>query len=185
MAVEVALGSGSIGEGDRIGPGAALAMSGAVTYMGFDCLAERTLALAERRRYEDESAGQDERVADFVSAYAPFLAKGGRMVANFGAANPDAAGVDAVAALRKAGLEGVRVGVIRGDDVFKAVMEHNVELPERGCRASEANVVSAHAYIGADPVVELLEQNTQLISGGRLADASEFVRPRRRQPGRA
>ena len=45
-ATEVRIGSGSIGEGDRIAPGVALALSGAVDYMGFDCLAERTLALA-------------------------------------------------------------------------------------------------------------------------------------------
>src|SRR4051794_24730488 len=176
---DITIGSGSIGEGDRIGPGVSLAMSGLVDYMGFDVLAERTLAIAERRRVADESAGQDERMGEFVSAYADYLGKGGRMVGNFGAANPDAAARDAVAALRKAGLDGIKVGVIRGDDVYKAVMEQNVELAERGCRAGdpEAKVVSAHAYIGADPVVELLEQNAQVVIGGRLSDPSVFVGP--------
>lgn len=176
---EVSIGSGSIGEGDRIGPGVNLAMSGLVDYMGFDVLAERTLAIAERRRVADESAGGDERMGEFVSAYVEYIGRGGRMVGNFGAANPDAAASDAVAALRKAGLDGVRVGVIRGDDVYRAVVEQNVELAERGCRAGdpEAKVVSAHAYIGADPVVELLEQNAQVVIGGRLSDPSVFVGP--------
>jgi hypothetical protein len=176
---EISIGSGSIGEGDRIGPGVALAMSGLVDYMGFDVLAERTLALAERRRVADASAGQDERMAEFVSAYADYLGRGGRMVGNFGAANPDAAASDAVGALRKAGLDGIKVGVIRGDDVYKAVLEQNVALPERGCHAGdpEAKVVSAHAYIGADPVVQLLEQDAQLVIGGRIADASVFAGP--------
>src|SRR4051812_30420151 len=178
-ATEVRIGSGSIGEGDRIAPGVALALSGAVDYMGFDCLAERTLALAERRRYADDSAGQDERMTDFVTSYAEYLGAGGRMIGNFGAANPDAGGADAVAALRKCGLDGVRLGVIRGDDVLQAVLDHNVVLPERGLRANDpkANVISAHAYIGADKIVELLEQDAQLVIGGRLADASVFVGP--------
>ncbi|MBW3668284.1 MAG: DUF1446 domain-containing protein [Actinobacteria bacterium] len=177
--MSAAIGSGSIGEGDRIGPGVALAESGLVRYMGFDCLAERTLALAEARRVEDEATGQDERMGEFVERYLGFLGSGGKMVGNFGAANPDAAVADAVTALRGAGLSGTPVGVVRGDDVIDAVLEHDVYLPERGCtaRAEKARIVSAHAYIGADTIVHLLDEGARLVIGGRIADASVFVGP--------
>ena len=42
----LAIGSGSAYANDRLGPAAAMADSGRVTYIGFDCLAERTMALA-------------------------------------------------------------------------------------------------------------------------------------------
>jgi hypothetical protein len=178
-ATSIAIGSGSIGGGDRIEPGVALAESGVVTHMGYDCLAERTLALAQVRRLADPATGHDDRLGPLIAPMAGFLRRGGRMVGNFGAANIDAAATVAVDALRAAGLTGAKVGVIRGDDVLEAARAADVELPERGCRISTVpdEVVSAHAYIGAEGVVATLEQGAALVIGGRLADASVWVGP--------
>src|SRR5690606_17441141 len=46
----VAIGCGSAWAADRLEPGVALAESGRVDYLAYDCLAERTLALAQLRR---------------------------------------------------------------------------------------------------------------------------------------
>jgi hypothetical protein len=56
------LGCGSAYANDRLEPAAQLADSGRVGYLGFDCLAERTMALAQLRRRADPAAGQDERI---------------------------------------------------------------------------------------------------------------------------
>lgn len=178
-ATSITIGSGGIGAADRIGPALELAASGRVDYLAFDCLAERTLALAQIRRRQDASSGYDDRLPEIISGLAGFFRDGRRLVGNFGAANPDAALGAAVLALREAGLAGTRVGVIRGDDVRQAVVDHNVELPEFGgtVRDIGERLVSANAYIGADPIVELLEQDCQVIIGGRLADPSVYVGP--------
>lgn len=177
MTGTIAIGSGGVGAGDRLEPAKTLADSGHVDYMGFDALAERTLALAQVRRAADPGAGHDERIPQLIELFAPFLGRGGRIIGNFGAANPDAAAGVAVDGLRERGLGGTRLGVIRGDDVLQAAMDRDVELPERGCRIKELGdrAISAHAYIGAESIVELLEQDAQLIIGGRIADPSVWV----------
>src|SRR3954468_13950112 len=175
----LAIGSGSAYANDRLPPAAAMADSGRVSYIGFDCLAERTMALAHVRRRRDPAAGQDERIGALVPLLVNYLSAGRKVVGNFGAANPDAACEDFAKNLHAAGLRGVRIGVIRGDDVRDLVRDLDCELPEFGTtvRALGDSLVSANAYIGADPVVEALEGGAQIVLGGRLADPSLFVGP--------
>jgi hypothetical protein len=174
---EITIGCGSASADDFLEPGVALANSGNVDYMIFDCLAERTMALAHVRRLQDPTAGQDQRIPQVVEAYAGFLARGGRMIGSFGAANPAAAASEVVTALRSNGIDGARVGVLYGDDVLDIAMQLDVELPELGVRISqmETPVVAANAYIGAQGIVPLLEENCNFILGGRLADPSPYV----------
>lgn len=173
------IGGGSAYANDRLEPVRAMAGSGAVTYMGFDCLAERTMALAQVRRRDNPQAGQDERIAEIVPAVSQYLAGGGRIVGNFGAANPQAAFEDFSRALHKSGLGGVRLGVITGDDVRDVVKRLDVKLPELGTTAAALGdrLVSANAYIGAEPIVGCLREQAQIVLGGRLADPSLFVGP--------
>ena len=125
----LAIGSGSAYANDRLAPAAAMADSGRVSYIGFDCLAERTMALAHVRRRRNPASGQDERIRGLLPLLRGYLAAGGRVVGNFGAANPDAAAADFVEGLRALGLPGVRLGVIRGDDVLDLVLAQDAELP--------------------------------------------------------
>ena len=175
----VAIGCGSGYAEDRLEPAVALADSGLVDYMAFDCLAERTLALAQIRRMQDGSTGQDQRIGRVVEDMSRFLGTGRRVIGNFGAANPDAAAGDVVLGLRKAGLDGTKVGVVRGDDVRDQVLALDLPLPEMGTTAGAVSgkVVSAHAYIGAEWIVPLLEADCRFVLGGRLADPSLFVGP--------
>src|SRR3954469_25574957 len=138
------LGAGWAYANDRREPAAAMADSGRVSYMGFDCLAERTMALAQVRRRRDPAAGQDQRIGALVPLLAGYLSAGRRVVGNFGAANPDAACEDFAKNLHAVGLRGVRIGVIRGDDVRDLVRDLDCALPELGTtvRALGGSVVS-------------------------------------------
>ncbi|NJC71845.1 DUF1446 domain-containing protein [Planosporangium thailandense] len=179
LAPVLSIGSGSAYANDRLEPAAAMADSGRVSYMGFDCLAERTMALAHVRRRQDPSTGQDERIGALVPLLRGYLSRGGKVVGNFGAANPDAAYEEFAAHLRKVGLLGVRIGVIRGDDVHDLVTRLDCALPELGTTVGALGdrIVSANAYIGALPIVDCLREDAQIVLGGRLADPSLFVGP--------
>ncbi|MFF5232372.1 acyclic terpene utilization AtuA family protein [Dactylosporangium sp. NPDC000521] len=178
-AAVLSIGSGSAYADDRLDAVAAMADSGRVTYLGFDCLAERTLALAQIRRMADPAAGHDRRIGALLPLLHRYLAAGGRVVGNFGAANPEAARDEFARGLARLGLRGVRIGTIHGDDVRHVLAGHDVELPELGVTVKELGdrVVSANAYIGADGIVDCLRQDAQIILGGRLADPSLFVGP--------
>lgn len=175
----LSIGSGSAYANDRLEPAAAMAESGRISYIGFDCLAERTMALAHVRRRQDPGAGQDQRIGALVPLLRSYLAAGGKVVGNFGAANPRAAYEDFAASLRKVDLGGVRVGVVHGDDVLDLVSRLDCELPELGTtvQALGDRVVSANAYIGAEPIVDSLREDAQIVVGGRIADPSLFVGP--------
>ena len=175
----VTIGCGSAYANDRLAPAFDLARSGRVRYLGFDCLAERTLALAQIRKMSDPSKGHDERIAELVPLVAEFTAGGGRIIGNFGAANPPAALDQFVSGLRASGRSGVRVAMIEGDDVLDTVRSEDFDLPELGTSTSALGdrIVSAHAYIGAEPIVSALAEGADLVVGGRLADPSLFVAP--------
>src|SRR5690348_2834859 len=153
----LAIGSGSAYANDRLAPAAGMADSGRVTYIGFDCLAERTMALAHVRRRRNPAAGQDERIGRLVPLLQGYLAAGGRVVGNFGAANPDAAVGDFVTELREVGLSGIRLGVIRGDDVLDLVRAQDASLPELGTTVGALGdrIVSANAYKSEEHTSEL------------------------------
>jgi hypothetical protein len=175
----VAIGCGSAYANDRLEPAAELADSGRVSYLSFDCLAERTLAYAQLRRRQNPATGQDERIGRLVPLLRSYVAGGGKVIGNFGAANPEAAVAEFCAGLRDVGLAGTRIGVVTGDDVRDLVRDLDADLPEFGTTVGALGdrVVSANAYLGAEPIVDCLAQDAQLVVGGRLADPSLFVAP--------
>ena len=59
----IKVGSGAGYSGDRIEPAVELAEKGGLDYLVFECLAERTIALAQQVRMKDPSAGYDPLLA--------------------------------------------------------------------------------------------------------------------------
>lgn len=184
----IRIGCGSAFDRDRIDWAERMAYSGLVNYLGFDCLAERSMALNQIRKLEDPGAGYmtriengtpgfDPRLPQFADSLAGFVMDGGKVIGNFGGANPQGAGELVLDRLRKAGAAGTKVGVITGDDVLRQVLDRDLDLPEWGCKVSDVRdkVLSANAYIGADPIMAALDQGASWILGGRLADPSPYV----------
>ena len=88
----IRIGSGAGYSGDRIEPAVELAERGALDYLGFECLAERTIALAQvakRAIPPPASIRCCERAC--ARCCRPCVADGMRIITNMGAANPHAA----------------------------------------------------------------------------------------------
>jgi hypothetical protein len=180
-AESISIGCGSADAAERIDWPVELANSGLVSYMGFDSLAERTLAFAHARKMANPELGYNEHLPRTIPGFAPFVAKGGRMVTNQGGANPRSAGKLIVDEMRRLGYggTGLKVGIVHGDDCLEQVLAQDMQLPEIGSSVRElgSRLVGAYAYIGAEPVVECLEQGANWVIGGRLADPSCYVGP--------
>ena len=113
------LGSGAGYSGDRIDPAQDLAERGELHALVFECLAERTIALAQLRRAADPSQGYDPLLRERMRAVLPACqAQRITVITNMGAANPMAAGHAVLDVARELGLQKMRVAVVEGDDVL-------------------------------------------------------------------
>ena len=85
----VRLGGGAGFSGDRIEPALDLARDGELDYLIFECLAERTIALAQLARARDPGAGFDPLLEHRFEAVLP-ASRGNdvTIITNMGAANP-------------------------------------------------------------------------------------------------
>jgi hypothetical protein len=176
----VRIGSGAGYSGDRIEPSVELAERGDIRYLGFECLAERTIAIAQQARMADPSQGYDPLLADRMQAVLPICAaKGIKIITNMGAANPAAAAAQVAAVARTAGIRKLRIATVTGDDVTELVRPGDFVLEDtrEPALALGDRLVSANAYLGAAPIVEALAGGADVVITGRVADAALFTAP--------
>jgi Acyclic terpene utilisation family protein AtuA len=174
----IRIGAGSGFQGDRLEPAVILASQGELDYLALECLAERTIALAQLRKLADPAAGFDPLLEKRMVALLPLAVRNGfRIVTNMGAANPLAAGRKVIDLAKNLGLR-VKVAVVTGDDVL-AMLEPSLSTIEaRGAPLAEyGELVSANAYLGAQEIVPALATGAEVVITGRVADPSLFVAP--------
>ena len=88
----IRIGSGAGYSGDRIEPAIELAEKGGIQYLGFECLAERTIALAQQEKAKNPDAGYDPLLDRRMRAVLAICkSRGIKIITNMGAANPEAA----------------------------------------------------------------------------------------------
>ena len=175
----IRIGAGAGYAGDRIKPAVELAEKGRLDYLVFECLAERTIALAQQERRIDPARGYDPLLGERMrKVLVPCRANGVRIVTNAGAANPLAAAKLVLDVARSLGLAGLRVSAVTGDDVL-GQLEGGLRLQETGGTLADLGdrVVSANAYIGAKPVAEALALGADVVITGRAADSAIFMAP--------
>src|ERR1700712_3397757 len=106
MKTSIRIGGGAGYSGDRIEPAVELAEKGDIDYLVFECLAERTIALAQQARMKDPDAGYDPLLDARMLAVLPACVRNGiRIVTNMGAANPAAAAAKVRDIARSLGLK--------------------------------------------------------------------------------
>jgi hypothetical protein len=174
------IGAGAGFADDRIEPALALAEAGAVDYLVFECLAERTVAREVLSRRADPDGGYNPHLADRMQAVLPAAAANGvRIVSNMGAANPVGAARATQAIARDLGLN-TTCAAITGDEVTDLIHARpDLSLIESGqpVEAILPRLMSANAYLGADAVLMGLRTRADVVLTGRVADASLFLAP--------
>jgi len=173
----IRIGAGAGYSGDRIEPAVELAERGELDYLVFECLAERTIALAQQARKTDPAAGFDPLLAARMQAVLPICrAKNIKIITNMGAANPVAAAEATRSIARRHGLSGLKIAAVTGDDVLHAAKAADVALDIGGTISNLDNrVVSANAYIGARSIADALAAGADIVITGRAADPALFL----------
>jgi hypothetical protein len=174
------IGSGAGYSGDRIDPAQDLAERGELDALVFECLAERTIALAQLRRSLDPQQGYDLLLKERMRAVLPACMKQGvTVITNMGAANPRAAGEAVLQVARELQLPRLRVAVVLGDDVLPWMLDNEVPLmdSDQTVRSLDGRLISANAYLGADALLPALQSGADVVITGRVADPALFLAP--------
>jgi hypothetical protein len=182
----IKIGAGAGYAGDRIEPAVELAEKGDIQYLVFECLAERTIALAQQAKMKDPASGYDPLLAARMKAVlGTCKAKGIKVITNMGAANPLAAAEKTREIARALGLNGLKIAAVTGDDVLDAIKAGDYQIEETGGRVNDLGnrIVSANAYLGAGPVVEALAGGADVVITGRIGDPAMFLGPLVREFG--
>jgi hypothetical protein len=175
----IRIGGGAGYSGDRIEPAVELAEKGQLDYLIFECLAERTIAIAQQAKLGNPASGFDPLLNERMRAVLPFCRqKGIRIVTNMGAANPQAAGGEVCKLARELGLT-LRVAVISGDDVLSVIRSNATSFDwcEGSVRPPAADIISANAYVGARPIAQALSMGADVVITGRVSDPALTLGP--------
>jgi hypothetical protein len=149
-----------------------------------DYLAEITMSILQRQKQQDARAGF---ARDFLAALDPALdvvvERGIRVVTNAGGVNPRGCAEAVLELAERRGHRGMCVGVVSGDDILDRLDELLAKDPldniDTGAslRTVRDRVLSANAYLGADPIAEALRQGAQIVITGRCTDSALALGP--------
>ena len=175
------IGSGAGYSGDRIEPAVELAEQGDLDYLVFECLAERTIALAQQARINDPEGGYDPLLSERMRRVLPFVGvKAGRrrlrVITNMGAANPLSAAVEVRRIASELGVD-LKVAAVVGDDVLSALQPEWLLDNGQTVGSLGERLISANAYLGVDGILEALGADADVVITGRVADPSLFLAP--------
>ena len=175
------IGSGAGYSGDRIEPAVELAEQGDLDYLVFECLAERTIALAQQARISDPQGGYDPLLSERMRRVLPFVGAKGerrrlRVITNMGAANPVSAADEVRRIALELGLE-LKVVAVVGDDVLNVLAPEFLLDNGQTVGSLGERLISANAYLGVDGILEALRADADVVITGRVADPSLFLAP--------
>lgn len=173
----VRIGCGAGFSGDRLEPAVVLVERGNLDYLVLECLAERTIALAQKRKAADPTKGYDPLLEKRIELLLPLLkTKNVKLLTNMGAANPVAAAEKVIEIAKRLGVS-IKVAVVLGDDVSNYISGEELAMETGKPLKWSGEILSANAYLGADAILPALETGADIIITGRVADPSLVVAP--------
>lgn len=176
---KIKIGTGAGYDGDRIEPAKRLAAHEDLDYLVFECLAERTIANAQRRKIENTGPGYSPLLESRMQAVLEDAqANNIKIISNMGAASPRAAKRKVIEVATDLGISNLTVAGISGSDVtdnFNKFQQQTFTGDPIG--RYEEKCISANAYLGVDGILKALQSNADVILTGRVADPSLFLAP--------
>lgn len=177
--IRIGCGSGGCSY-ERLEPAVEMVKKGNIDYLVFECLAERTIAEAQRKKLANPAAGYNPMLEDRMRTFLPLMREYGfRIVSNMGAANTPAAIKKILEIAKELDITGLKIAYITGDDITSKIsMYGNTPLLDSDAPlGSLTEIISANVYLGADAITEALDQGADIVITGRVADPSLFVGP--------
>jgi hypothetical protein len=165
---------------------------GAIDYLMLDYLAEVTMSILQKQKERDPALGYARDFIGAMESIFPAVAKRGvKVIANAGGVNPESCAAAVRDAARRAGVsDGVRLGIVTGDDLLPRLDEllaagHPLKNMDTGAPLATVRdrVLSANAYLGSTPIVEALARGANVVVTGRSTDTALTMAPLRHEFG--
>lgn len=185
MAKTVTIGNAQGFWGDTPGAAARLVKQFPnLDYLTMDYLAEVSMSIMAIQREKDPNAGYAKDFLGVIKSLIPLWEKGAhvKIVTNAGGLNPLGCAKACEEILKNAGLN-KKVAVVYGDDVLSSLQKDSSNQEYRHLENKapldevKDRLMTANAYLGAEPVADLLIQGANIVITGRLADPSLTVGP--------
>lgn len=178
---KIRIASGAGYAGDRIEPAIDVMKNGNIDYIAFECLAERTIAIAQAEKLKDPEKGYNSLLEERFEKILPICTERKiKVITNMGAANPVSA-VKKIKEIAKAkNIKKLKIAAVIGDDISDNLTKYeDNEILELGVKLKEIkkSLISANVYIGIDGILEALKNGADIIVTGRCADPSLFLAP--------
>jgi hypothetical protein len=171
--------------GDNVLSALPMIMGGHVDVVCFEALAELTLAILQKDKLKDPSRGYTFDLAIIAQKILPEAYKRKiPLISNGGGLNPIGAANMIHETATKMGLKGLKIAAITGDDVF-ARLEELQQVGEtfahlesgEPLNISQYPLSNANVYLGAQAIVEALQNGADIIVTGRVADPCLYLAP--------
>ena len=166
--------------GDWLEAPVRLVEQGPIDYLALDYLAEITMSILQKQKQADASLGYARDFPPLVARLAGAIRERGvKVIANAGGVNPVACAREVIRL-----APGLKVAVVRGDDVYPRLDEflakgyemRDMDTGEPITRIRAA-IQSANAYIGAFPLAEALATGADVVVAGRSTDTALTLAP--------
>lgn len=186
MRPSIRIGNGCGFWGDSQDAPVHLTAHGTLDYLTLEYLAELTMSILAQQKQRDANAGYASDFIGVLDRLTPYLRQQPslRIITNAGGMNPHACAQAARAVLDRAGLHGWTIATVTGDDLLPQLDKllaagHPLTHLDNGqpLAAVRARVVSANAYLGAEPIVQALADGANIVITGRVADAALTLAP--------
>lgn len=174
------LGAGAGFSSDRLTPAVDLARDGALDWLMFETIGERTLAFGHRDRQLDPTKGYNPQLAKRMRAVLEHCRRNNtRVMTNMGVANVRAAAEVVIGVARELDLKGFKVAAVMGDEVTDQMTPDTVLFDYGDRRLSEVGkpLVGANVYLGIDAILPAVQSGADVVITGRVADPSLFLAP--------
>lgn len=182
----IRIGNGAGFWGDSPSAPGELLENGQLDYLTLEYLAELTLSILAHQKRKNPDAGFVTDVPVVATKLAEQRKQGSptRLVTNGGGMNPAAAARSCARVFMESDLGSEKIGVATGDDFQDRIDEllaageslTNLDTGEE-FETVRDRVASANVYLGAQGIVEALNQDSTIVLTGRIADASLVTGP--------
>ena len=167
--------------GDSSTATAQLLATGDTNYIVYDYLSEITMGLLAARRSKDPQGGC---IRDFISQVAPHLTeikeKNIKLISNAGGLDPLVLSQMLREIADKQSVSELKIAVVTGDGLLDQIESIRSELSPRDLdtgRPFPDKLLSANAYLGAEPIAYALERGADIVLTGRCVDSAMVLAP--------